>query len=65
MEEVKIKIDLLRAIADYYQFPFAVFFAPIDYFQGTRGEKYMEAYEKLDEIIEHIEKIETIIRRKK
>lgn len=52
---VKIKIEKLREIADYYNFPLAVFFSPIGTLKGTRQEKYAKAYEKLNKIKEILE----------
>ena len=52
---VGIKIEKLREIADYYNFPLAVFFSPIGTLKGTRQEKYAKAYEKLNKIKEILE----------
>ena len=52
--EVKIKMSTLQAVADYYEFPVAVFFGT-KFSKGTRNEalgKIKEKYDKIKEIIE-------------
>ena len=37
LEEISIELKLLHKISDYYEFPFAMFFYPLDKFpKGTR-----------------------------
>jgi hypothetical protein len=47
-KEVRIKISLLRKIADYYEFPLAVFFAPESRFKGTRKSEILKRANKFN-----------------
>jgi len=55
-QTVEIEIDLLRRIAEYYEFPLAVFFSDKSIFKHkTRSEtlrKKAEAFDKIAEIVE-------------
>jgi len=55
--EVKIKMSLLKRIAEYYEFPLAVFFSDSKIFpkKKTRNKVLAEAYEKLKKIKEIIQ----------
>ena len=54
LSKIEIELKKLREIAEYYQFPLAMFFTPLGYLKGTRN--YADAYEKLCEIKEILEK---------
>lgn len=52
-ETVKIELKLLKRIAEYYEFPLAVFFSPLSAFKGnTRREN---RYAKLQRMIDEFE----------
>lgn len=62
-DRVKIEVELLKKVSDYYEFPFAVFFKPLDSFNNikakNRRESLMykvEAYNKIKNIILNQEK---------
>jgi len=58
-EKVEIEIKKLQEVADYYEFPLAVFFTPLGSLKGkNRHEeifKRAEAFEKIKEIVEEVE----------
>jgi len=56
-EIVKIAIEKLQEVAEYYEFPLSVFFSPLGYLKGKmkRELAYRSAYEKLCKIKEILE----------
>ena len=53
-ETIEIDIIKLQRIAEYYEFPFAVFLAPISAFEGTtrREKRYQALQRMIDEYVE-------------
>jgi len=55
LEEISIELKLLHKISDYYEFPFAMFFYPLDKFpKGTRRESIAEITLKVRQDIKKI-----------
>jgi len=55
LEKIEIEIKKLQEIANYYEFPFAVFFIPIGELKGTRKDniliKIKEFRKKINELV--------------
>ena len=58
-EKVEIEIEILQSVADYYEFPMAVFFLPKEEWEKnqntTRLSSLIKNNEKLDKIKDIIE----------
>ena len=57
--KVEIELEKLRLIAEYYEFPLAVFFMPLEELKKLKGrtrmkevQKKLEKLEKIREILE-------------
>ena len=51
-KQIKIDIELLRRIANYYEFPLTAFFAPLEVFKGKRRDNLHKKIKKFKKRIE-------------
>lgn len=65
--KIEIELEKLRLIAEYYEFPLAVFFMPIEELRKivekekrTRNKDCFKAFEKLEKIREILEDSEEV-----